>query len=217
MEKVAEPKRKHSAIQKWGGIASFLIVLSFVPASWFYLTGKINDPIGRLAYDLADFLFGPVMSTSLIAVVYVLRELIGKRAFRRMDLALLAVVISATGMAAVAFIRASNRHYHLLHPELSLENSTTVLLIWDTLVTGMSSLGFHFLGWTLILFGSANWTARIFPRFLNWLYFIAGAASIFVYLLDDLKGLVFLLGAIICIWQGVLLLKSDFHQANDML
>ena len=116
---------------------------------------------------MADFLYGPILSASLVTVIYVLRERIGERAFRRMDLALLAAVLSALGMAAVAFIRASNRHYHLIHPELNLENSTTVLIVWTTLVAGASAIGFHFLGWVFVLLGSASWTSRLFPRLLK--------------------------------------------------
>jgi hypothetical protein len=200
-------------INKWGGLASFLIALSFIVAPLIYLTGNLRDSIGGFTYDLADFLYGPVISASLILLIYVLRELIGKSAFRRMDLALLAAVLSAVGMAAVAFIRASNRHYHLIHPELNLENSTTVLIIWTTLVAGVSSLGFHFLGWTFVLLGSASWTSRLFPRFLNVLYFLAGIAGLFVYLFQELEGLALLLGTIIGIWQGILLLKNDTHQS----
>ena len=102
---------------KWGGLASFLMAVSFAVAPMIYLTGNLRDALGTLAYDLADFLYGPIVSASLITVTYVLREIIGKSAHRRMDLALLAAVLSAAGMAAVAFIRASNRHYHLNHPE----------------------------------------------------------------------------------------------------
>lgn len=200
-------------INKWGGFASFLIAVSFVAAPLIYLTGNLRDTIGVFTYDLADFLYGPVVSASLITVVYVLRELIGKNASRRMDLALVAAVLSAVGMAAVAFVRASNRQYHLLHPELNLENSTTVLVMWTTLVAGVSSLGFHFLGWTFVLLGSATWTSRLFPRGLNVLYFLAGIAGLFVYLFQDLEGLVLLLGTIIGIWQGVLLLKNTTHQS----
>ena len=200
-------------INKWGGLASFLLALSFIAAPLIYLTGNLRDTIGVFAYDLADFLYGPVISASLVTLIYVLRELIGKRAFRRMDLALLAAVLSAAGMAAVAFIRASNRHYHLLHPELNLENSTTVLIMWTTLVAGVSSLGFHFLGWTFVLLGSASWRSRLFPRVLNILYFLAGIAGLFVYLFQELEGLVLLLGTIIGIWQGVLLLKNSAHQS----
>jgi hypothetical protein len=200
-------------INKWGGLASFLIAASFIVAPLIYLTGNLRDTIGVFTYDLADFLYGPILSASLVTVIYVLRERIGENAFRRMDLALLAAVLSAVGMAAIAFIRASNRHYHLLHPELNLENSTTVLIVWTTLVAGMSSLGFHFLGWTFVLLGSASWTSRLFPRVLNVLYFLAGIAGLFVYLFQELEGLVLLLGTIIGIWQGILLLKYDTHQS----
>ena len=199
-------------ISKWGGVASFLLAVSFVIAPAIYLAGNLRDTFGAFTYDLADFLYGPVVSASLITVVYVLRERIGESAFRRMDLALLAAVLSAVGMAAVAFIRASNRHYHLIHPELNLENSTTVLIVWATLVAGMNAVGFHFLGWTFVLLGSASWTSRIFPRLLTVLYFLAGVSSLFVYLFSELEGFVLLLGMIIGIWQGVLFWKHDTFQ-----
>lgn len=199
-------------ISKWGGVASFLLAVSFVIAPAIYLAGNLRDTFGAFTYDLADFLYGPVVSASLITVVYVLRERIGESAFRRMDLALLAAVLSAVGMAAVAFIRASNRHYHLIHPELNLENSTTVLIVWATLVAGMNAIGFHFLGWTFVLLGSASWTSRIFPRLLTVLYFLAGVSSLFVYLFSELEGFVLLLGMIIGIWQGVLFWKHDTFQ-----
>ena len=199
-------------ISKWGGVASFLLAVSFVIAPAIYLAGNLRDTFGAFTYDLADFLYGPVVSASLITVVYVLRERIGESAFRRMDLALLAAVLSAVGMAAVAFIRASNRHYHLTHPELNLENSTTVLIVWATLVAGMNAIGFHFLGWTFVLLGSASWTSRIFPRLLTVLYFLAGVSSLFVYLFSELEGFVLLLGMIIGIWQGVLFWKHDTFQ-----
>jgi hypothetical protein len=158
-------------INKWGALASFLLAISFIVAPLIYLMGNLRDAIGVFAYDLADFLYGPILSASLIIMIYVLRERIGKSAFRRMDLALLSAVLSAAGMAAVAFIRASNRHYHLIHPELNLENSTTVLIVWTTLVAGVSALGFHFLGWTFVLLGSAGWTSRLSPRLLSAVFF----------------------------------------------
>jgi hypothetical protein len=200
-------------INKLGGVASLLLAVSFIVAPLIYLVGNLRDTFGVLLYDLADFLYGPVVSASLITLIYALRELIGKSAFRRMDLALLAAVLSVVGMAAVAFIRASNRDYHLLHPELNLENSSTVLIIWTTLVAGMSSLGFHFLGWTFVLLGSASRTSRLFPSVLNVLYFVVGIAGVFVYLFQELEGLVLLLGAIIGIWQGILLFRNDSRQS----
>jgi len=190
---------------KLGGLASFLMAASFVVAPLIYLTGNVRDTLGVFAYGLADFLYGPIVSASLITVTYVLREIIGKSAHRRMDLALLAAVLSAAGMAAVAFIRASNRQYHLMHTELNLENSVIVLAVWTTLVTGMNAVGFHFLGWMFILLGSANGTSRLFPRPLTGLYLLAGVSALFVYLLPDLEGLAMLLGTIINVWQGILL------------
>ena len=196
-------------VNKWGGLASFLISISLIIAPLIYLTGNLGDASGVIAYGLADFLYGPILSASLVLVIYVIRELIGENASRRMDLALIAAVLSAAGMAAVAFMRASNRHYHLIHPELNLENSTTVLIVWTTLVAGMNSIGFHFLGWTFVLLGSASWTTHFFPRALSVVYFLAGVSSMFVYLIEELEGIVLLLGTIIGIWQGVLLWKQN--------
>lgn len=84
-----------------------------------------------------------------------------------------------------------------------------MLIVWTTLVTGVNSIGFHYLGWAFLLIGSASWTSRLYPRLLNGLLFIAGLSSLFVYLLPELEGLVLLLGAIIFIWQGVLLWVRD--------
>lgn len=201
-------------IYKWGGLASFLLAVSFLVAPSIYLAGNLRDAMGIFAYDLADFLYGPILSASLITVTYVLREQIGKHAKRRMDLALLSAVLAAVGMAAVAFIRASNRHYHLMHPELNLEDNQTVLLVWTTLVAGVNGLGFHFLGWTFILLGSAGWTSKIFPTVLNILYFLAGILSLFAYLSrnGDLGGV--FLGIFISIWQGILLWNAEPQSQN---
>ena len=196
-------------INKWGGLASLFTAAAFVIAPWIYLTGNLGDALGIFAYDLADFLYGPVLSASLISVTYVLRELLGKRTPRRMDLALLAAVLSALGMAAVAFLRASNRHYHLMHPELNLEQSTTILIVWTTLVSGVNSIGFHFLGWVFVLIGSAGLAAQRFHKMLSVIYLLAGSAAWFVYLLPELEGLAMLLGAIISIWIGIFLWKLD--------
>ena len=204
-------------INKWGGLASFLLAVSFIVAPLIYLTGNLRDAIGVFSYSLADFIYGPILAASLIVVTYVLRERIGERAFRRMDLALLAAALSAVGMTAVAFIRASNRHYHLIHPELSLENSTTVLIVWTTLVAGVNAIGFHFLGWVFVLLGSSGWTSRIFPRLLNVFYLLAGVPALFVYLFPDLEGFVLLLGTIISVWQGVLLWSHDNRQFAENL
>jgi uncharacterized membrane protein YuzA (DUF378 family) len=203
-------------IQKWGGLASFLLAVSFIVAPLIYLMGNLRDAIGIFGYDLADFLYGPVMSASLVTVIYVLRERIGKHAPRRMDLALLSSALAAAGMAAVAFIRASNRHYHLIHPELNLENNQTVLLVWTTLVAGVNAVGFHFLGWTFVLLGSAGWTSRLFPRLLSVLYFLAGINALFMYLFPEMEGGALFLGTIIGIWQGILLWRAKETQTSPL-
>lgn len=200
--------------QKWGSLASFFLAVSFIVAPLIYLMGNLRDAMGVFAYDLADFLYGPILSASLITVTYVLRERIGKQAPRRMDLALLASLLAAGGMAAVALIRASNRHYHLLHPELNLENSQTVLIMWTTLVAGASAVGFHFLGWAFVLTGSAGWTSRLFPRLLSALYLLMGVISMFAYLFPDMEGGVLFLGTIISIWQGIVLWNSESESQN---
>ena len=47
------------------------------------------------------------------------------------------------------------------------------------------------------------------PRLLTGLYFLAGAAALFAYLLPELAGLVVLLGFILSLWQGILFWKQD--------
>ena len=52
-------------INKWGGLASFFLSVSFVVAPLIYLTGNLGDALGIFAYNLADFLYGPILSASL--------------------------------------------------------------------------------------------------------------------------------------------------------
>jgi hypothetical protein len=165
--------------------------------------------MGAFTYDLADFLYGPVWAASLVAAVYALRERIGDRAPRRMNLVLLTALLAAAAMIGVACIRSANRHYHLMHPELSLENSTTVLAVWTTLVAGVIGAGWQFLGWSFLFIGSAGWTSRRLPRVLSVLYLAGGTVSLFVYLLPDLEGLAVLFGVVVSIWQGILLLRAE--------
>ena len=192
-------------LNKWGGLASFLLAISFLVAPMIYLLGNLRNALGIFAYGLADFLYGPILAAGLVTLTYTMREHLGKNAPRRMDLALLAAILSAAGLAAVAFIRAANRQYHLAHPELGLENSITVLAVWSTLVSGMNSMGFHFLGWTFLLLGSAGWTTRLLPRALSGFYLLAGSFSLFVYLFPVFEGASILLSVIIGIWQAFLL------------
>ena len=189
-------------------ISSILLAVAFIVAPTIYLVGNLRDAMGPFAYAVADFLYGPVWAASLVTLVFTLRERIGERAPRRMTLALLATVLAAGTMILVACIRSANRHYHLIHPELHLENSQTVLIVWTTLVTGVTGAGWHFLGWAFLLVGSAGWTTNQLPRVLSVLYLVGGTVSLFVYLLPDMEGLAGMLGIVISIWQGVLLWRS---------
>lgn len=203
------PKSAAAQIQKWGGIASFLLAAAFVASSLIYLTGNLRDAMGPFTYSLADFLYGPVWAVSLVTAVFALRERIGEAAPRRMNLALLASFTAACAFVAVACIRSANRHYHLIHPELHLESSSTVLTVWTTLVAGVSGAAWHFLGWALVLIGLAGWTSRRIPRLLSVLYLLAGTTSLLVYLLPDMDANALAFSVIVSIWQGFLLLKAE--------
>ena len=193
---------------KWGGLASILLAVTFIVAPLIYFTGNLRDAMGAFSYDVADFLYGPVWAASLVTVVFTLRERMGEYAPRRMSLALLAAVLAAGATVAVACIRSANRHYHLIHPELNLEESSTVLIVWTTLVAGMTSTAWHFLGWVMVLIGSAGWTSQRLPRLLSLLYLVGGIVSMFVYLLPDSQ-LAAMLGVVVSIWQGILLWKAE--------
>ena len=189
-------------------LSSILLAVAFIVAPAIYLVGNLRDAMGPFAYAVADFLYGPVWAVSLVALVSTLREHIGERAPRRMSLALMVAVLAAGAMIAVACIRSANRHYHLIHPELHLENSSTVLIVWTTLVAGVTGAGWHFLGWSLLLIGSAGWTTNLLPRVLSVLYWVGGTISLFVYLLPDMEAIAGMLGIVISVWQGLLLWKS---------
>jgi hypothetical protein len=189
-------------------ISSILLAAAFIVAPLIYLFGNLRDAMGPFSYAVADFLYGPVWAASLVTLVFALRERIGARAPRRMSLALLAAVLAAGAMIAVACIRSANRHYHLIHPELHLEMSSTVLIVWTTLVAGVTGAAWHFLGWALLLIGSAGWTSGQLPRVLSVLYLVGGIVSLFVYLLPGMEGSAAMLGVVISIWQGLLMWKS---------
>lgn len=195
-------------------LSSITLAVAFVVAPFIYLVGNLRDALGPFSYAVADFLYGPVWAASLVTLVSILRERIGERAPRRMSLALLATILAAGAMIAVACIRSANRQYHLAHPELHLEESIEVLVVWTTLVAGVTGAGWHFLGWALLLIGSAGWTSRQLPPPLTVLYLVGGVVSLFVYLLPDLEGLAGMLVIVISIWQGLLLWKpgsADTH------
>ena len=145
---VSDEKTSGMTVQKWGGLAFFLMAVTFSVPSLIYLTGNLRDVIGPFSYAFADFLYGPVWAASLVTAVFTLREHIGEHARRRMTLALFIALLAAGAFVAVACIRSANRHYHMIHPELHLENSATVLTVWTTLVAGMIGTAWHFLGWS---------------------------------------------------------------------
>jgi hypothetical protein len=184
-----------------------------IVASLIYLMGNLRAASGPFTYALADLLYGPVWAASLITGFSALRERLGERAPRRIALALLAAILAAGMMVLVACIRAANRHYHLIHPDLHLESSTSVLVVWTTLVAGVTGAGWHFLGWALILIGSATWASTRFPRALCILYLAGGIAALFVYAFPDLEGLAGALGITWSMWQGIILWKGASEEA----
>lgn len=194
-------------MQKWGGVASFVLAIAYIFSGLIYLMGNLRDTLGPLSYSLADLLYGPVWGASFVLVVLALQERIGKLAPRRMNLALLTALLTAAAFISVACIRAANRHYHLIHPELGLENNVVVLTTWTTLVAGLIGAGRHVLGWTLVLLGSAGWVSGQPQRAISVLYFFTGIAAMFVYVFPSLDEIVVLLGFVLSIWQGILLLR----------
>ena len=119
-------------IERWGTLASWLLAVTFFVPGLIYLVGDLRTALGPFAYHLADFLNGPVWAVSLITVICVLREQLSERAPRRMSLAMSAALLAVAAMVTVSFLRASNRQYHITHPELGLENSVPVLVVWTT-------------------------------------------------------------------------------------
>jgi hypothetical protein len=206
----ANTKKNQSAapaLQRWGGIAAFTLAFAGIAAGGIYLTGNLEQPGGVLTYDVADFLAGPVWATSLVTLVLALRERIGELAPRRMNLALWIALLAASAMLSVALIRSANRHYHLLHPELHLGDSY-VMVVWTTLVAGVSATAWHLYGWASILIGWAGQASKRIPVLLSALYVAVGLAGLFVYLQPELEGAVLLFGTAILVWQGILLLAS---------
>lgn len=195
-------------------LSAILLAVAFIVAPMIYLVGNLRDAFGPFSYGVADFLYGPVWAASMVSIVFMLRERIGERAPRRMSLALLATVLAAGLAVAVACIRSANRQYHLMHPELHLENSLDVLVVWTTLVAGLTGAGWHFLGWAMLLIGSAGWTSSQLPRGLAVLYLLGGMIALFVYLLPNMEAIAGLLSVVIAIWQGLWLWKSGSAESQ---
>ena len=201
--------RSDALIQRAGGLASFLLAAAFFIPSVVDLFGNLRNAGGAFAYDLADFIYGPVWAASLVTMVFALRERIGERAPRRIAMALMAAGLAGGMMVAVACIRSANRHYHIHHPELNLEDSTEVLVVWTTVLAGVTGAGWHFLGWAFFLIAASGWASRIFPRLLTVLLLAAGAVSLFVYALPAMEGIAVLLSMAVSIWQGTLFWRGS--------
>jgi hypothetical protein len=183
-------------------------------ANFIYLTGDLREAFGAITYDIADLLYGPVWAASLVTVVLAVRERIGELAPKRMNLALGLALLAGAAMVAVATIRSANRHYHIAHPELQLQSVQAVMVVWTTLVAGISGVGMHLLGWTFALTGWAGLNSRRQPAILSSLYVLGGGAAMFVYLQPELEGFVLLGSVVIGVWQGFLFLGNDTKQAR---
>ena len=208
------PDTSTASIQKWGGIASFVLAASFIIAPLIYLTGNLREAFGALSYSVADFIYGPLWAASLLTGFLALRERLGERAPRRMSVVLLAAALAAALMIAVACIRAANRQYHLNHPELHLESNQAVLIVWTTLVAGVTAAGWHLLGWALVLIASTGWSAGRIPLGLFILYLTSGTAALFVYQFPELEGVANTFGVMWAVWQGIFLLRPWRDQAQ---
>ncbi len=195
------PETTARSTRKWAAVASFLLAVAFIVAPFIYLTGELKSAFGLFTYSLADFLYGPVWAASLVMVVFALRERMGELAPRRMTLALLVAILAAGTMLLVAMIRSANRQYYILHQELTY---STVLIVWTTLVAGVSGAGWHLFGWVLMLTGSAGWASRRLPRPFCILSWVVGMVALFVYLFPELEGFVILFGVVWAVWQGIL-------------
>jgi hypothetical protein len=210
--------------QKWGGLASFILVGIFAVAPVIYLvalpaaTGlaltdfgdpfKLRPVLANPVFDLGDFLFGPVWGTSLIVAVFALREYFGESAPRRMLLALLAAGLSAGLFVGGASIQTIGRHYTALHSELDVATYEAIFRASSIVVPGLTSAGRHFLGWSLIMVGSAGLTTKRLPRLLCVFYLVGGFPSLVAYLFPGLGEVVLILGLVWGIWEGIILWRA---------
>ena len=195
-------------LSKWGGTASFVLAVAYIIPSLVYLMGDLRATFGPLAYSVADFLYGPAWAVCLVAAFWALRARIASGAPQRMSWATAATWMAAAAMVVVACIRSANRQYHLDHPDLHLEDSATVLVVWTTIISGVIGAGWHFLGWSFVLLGSAGWATRRLPPVLSTMYLATGVTAWLVYVIPDLEGAVVLLGVMVSIWQGVYLWRA---------
>lgn len=209
-----ESLKENDVAFRVGAFAAFLLAVSSIIAPLIYLTGNLNTRYGPFIYSLADFLYGPVWAASLVAVFLALRERLGKLALRRMELALLAGVLAGAAMVMIACIRSANRFYHIAHPELHLVSNQSVLVVWTTLVAGVTGAGWHIFGWLQLLLGSSGWSTRQLPRLLNIALLGAGIVSLFVYVFPVLEGFANAFAVIWSVWLGILFLKVSLKKTR---
>lgn len=191
---------------KWISAAPFGLAVVYLLSRWIYLTGDFRAALGPAAYALADFFYGPLFAAGLVITVWSLIESIEGQAPRRVRLAEGLTLLAAMLFLLTASLRAANRQYHLVHPELELENSIPVLVSWTTLVAGVAGAGWHLLGWTLALLGWAGWSTAGLPRAFCGISLLTAAAALFVYALPNLEDAAGGFFVIWAVWAGVLIL-----------
>lgn len=212
-------------IQKWGTIASLIQATIFLLAPVIYLvlipaaTGlagpdfadpfKLRPVLAHPAFDWGDFVFGPVWAVSLVITIIALYEHLANAAPRRMRLALIASCLSAALFVGASTVQTVGRHYISIHPEIDAVVYESIFRALSMVVPGLTSGGRHFLGWTLLLLGSAGWTTRKLPRGLCIVYFVGALPALFAYLNPGIGEIVLLPGVIWNIWQGILLWRSE--------
>lgn len=191
--------KEHSVtIKKLGGIASFLqaIIFFITPVVYFVivpaatgLTGsdfsdpfKLRSVLANPVFDLGDFLLGPLWAASLVISLLAMRDYFDDTAPRLMQMAIITSSLSAVLFVAGGIVQTTGRHYISMHPELAANVFESVFRSLSMVVPGLTSSGWHFLGWTLILLGMSGWTTNKLPRTLCVIYFVGALLALFAYL-----------------------------------
>lgn len=218
-------KNDSISIQKSGSIASLVQAVIFLIAPVVYLvvipaaTGltaanfsdpfKLRSVLANPAFDFGDFLFGPLWAASLVLSLLGMREYFGDVAPRQMHLLLIVGSLSAALFAAGGIVQTIGRHYISMNPELNASVYESIFRALSMVVPGLTSSGRHFLGWTLILLGTAGWSTRRLPRTLCIIYFVGAVLGLFAYFSPGIGELILLPGLIWNIWQGILLWRGE--------
>ncbi len=211
-------------VKRLGSIASFAqaIIFLIVPVIYFVivpaatgLTGsdfsdpfKLRSVLANPVFDFGDFFLGPLWAASLVISLLAMREHFEDTAPRRMQLAIIASSLSAALFVAGGVVQTTGRHYISMNPELDATVFESIFRSLSMIVPGLTSAGRHFLGWTLILLGSAGWTTHRLPRTLCIIYFIGAFLALFAYLSPGIGEAILLPGVIWNVWQGILLWRD---------